>query len=91
MKDIPPGVSVVGIPARVVGRESAQKFAAYGTPSPDLPDPVSRAIDGLLEQVGTLSTRVEELERQLNRLAEVAPDCFEDTREEPEEKKPTAC
>ena len=91
LKEVPEGVTVVGIPARPVGlRDKArpQKFDAYGTPSPDLPDPVSRAIDGLLEHVGTLSARVQELERELDRRARVTPDRYDDEDENAD--KPTA-
>ena len=80
VKDVPPGLSVVGIPARAIGARAEAKpgrFAPYGTPSPDLPDPTSRAIDGLLEHFGTLSARIEELERERERPARVAPDGFE--------------
>ncbi len=91
LKEVPEGATVVGIPARPVGlRDKArpQKFDAYGTPSPDLPDPVSRAIDGLLEHVGTLSARVQELERELDRLARVTPGGYDDEDENAD--KPTA-
>ncbi len=91
LKEVPEGATVVGIPARPVGlRDKArpQKFDAYGTPSPDLPDPVSRAIDGLLEHVGTLSARVQELERELDRRARVTPDRYDDEDENAD--KPTA-
>ena len=40
-----------------------EEFVAYGS-SADLPDPVARAIDALAEQVNTLKSRIEELERQ---------------------------
>ncbi len=92
VKDVPAGVTVAGIPARVVGgrdKTHPEKFAAYGTPSPDLPDPVSRAIDGLLEQNSLLAARIEELERQLEMIAKAAPDCFE-TGHDADEKKPPA-
>lgn len=92
VKDVPADVTVVGIPARVVGardRRQPPKFAAYGTPSPDIPDPMSKSIDGLLDHVGKLSARIEELERQLGRLAAVAPDCFKEKSEVDDEKPPT--
>lgn len=63
--DVPAGATVVGIPARVViPRVQTREFQAYGTPTGDLPDPVARAIDGLLDQVSRLKARIEELERQ---------------------------
>ncbi|HJN60504.1 MAG TPA: hypothetical protein QF630_05610, partial [Alphaproteobacteria bacterium] len=39
-------------------------FAAYGTPSPNVADPMSRSIDGLLEEMGRLRTLVEQLQRE---------------------------
>jgi serine O-acetyltransferase len=55
---------VVGIPAKsILPRDTSQEFLAYGTPTGEMPDPVARALDGLLDQVSTLRARVEELER----------------------------
>jgi serine O-acetyltransferase len=63
---VAPGVTMVGIPARVVGQRPAQPkpdaFLPYGTPCDDLPDPVARALGGLLEEVTSLRARVSELE-----------------------------
>jgi serine O-acetyltransferase len=69
LAEVPPGVSVVGIPAKPLGGETpapqkAAEFLPYGTPCDDLPDPVARAINSLLDEVKTLRTRVEELEVQ---------------------------
>jgi serine O-acetyltransferase len=66
VSDVAPRTTVVGIPARVVvPRDQQQRdgFVAYGTPG-DLPDPVARALDGLLDQVSRLNARVEQLEAQ---------------------------
>jgi len=64
VKDVPPGASAIGIPARVVPpRDQRQDFMAYGTPTADLPDPVARAIGGLVDQIDRLSARVNELEQ----------------------------
>jgi len=73
--DVPPGVTVVGIPARVaVPRGQSQEFRAYGTPIGEIPDPVARAIDGLLDQVSRLKGRIDQLEGQLTqRDGELAP------------------
>jgi serine O-acetyltransferase len=69
VQDVPPGATVVGIPARPVqtqrrAPEPAPAFLAYGTPCEDLPDPVARAVNGLVDQVTALKRRVDELERQ---------------------------
>lgn len=64
-RDIPAGVTAVGIPARVVlpkDKEQAKEFQAYGTPSDGCPDPVLRTIDNLRAQVTQLTERLEELE-----------------------------
>jgi len=67
-KDVPRCATVVGIPGRVVNGRKATKsqekpgFVAYGTPTGDIPDPVARAIEGLLDEVQTLRARVNLLE-----------------------------
>ena len=66
LKDVPPGVTMVGIPARQVlprARDGKAEFAAYGTPSREVTDPVSRTVEGLLAEVERLRGRVEALER----------------------------
>jgi serine O-acetyltransferase len=66
VKDVPPGVAVVGIPARIVKpKDPCTDFDAYGIPGRDLPDPVSRALDGLLDQISRLQARVSTLEAEL--------------------------
>ena len=64
VKDVPPGVTVVGIPAQVVAARSATKpdFLPYGSPCDDLPDPTARTLCGLLNEVEALRRRVAELE-----------------------------
>lgn len=71
-KDVAPHQTMVGIPAKPVQvrDDAAQKgeeprFVAYGTPTGDLPDPVARAVDGLLQEVHGLRARVNELEGRL--------------------------
>jgi serine O-acetyltransferase len=65
-KDVPSCATVVGIPAKTVqaSKEAPeqQRFVAYGTPTGDIPDPVARALEGLLDEVQTLRARLNELE-----------------------------
>ena len=66
-KDVPEGVTVVGIPGRAVVRQLAgdpEQFAPYGTPLGDISDPVARALDGLMDQVTMLKAQIEEMERR---------------------------
>ena len=67
-KDVPDCATVVGIPAKVVASRDQRttperQFVAYGTPTGDIPDPVSRALEGLLDEVQTLRARVLTLEQ----------------------------
>lgn len=71
--DVAPGSAVVGIPAKPVAprdRVDTQKFMPYGTPCGDMPDPVARALSGLLEQMTALQDRVAELEAERLPLAD---------------------
>jgi serine O-acetyltransferase len=67
LADVPPNVTVVGIPARQVGlaKSKPADFCAYAQ-DPDLPDPVARAIDGLCSDLAKLRARVAELEAHGN-------------------------
>ena len=70
-KDVPPGVTVVGIPAKPVAprlqpaeevQPKSRRFAAYGMPDGEIPDPVARALDALRGEVERLNARIAELE-----------------------------
>jgi serine O-acetyltransferase len=71
LKEVPDGATMVGIPARQVGREpgrdaagpSEPTFAPYGFTG-EIPDPIARALNTLLDEVSTLRARVGELERE---------------------------
>lgn len=83
VKEVPPGATAVGIPARiareVVPTESmkamAQKFGfdAYGL-SRDMPDPVANAVSAMLEHIQQLDQRVIELCKALHRLDSRMPE-----------------
>lgn len=77
VRDVAPGTTMIGIPARPANEKSplreapvapvprepvrGSEFCAYGTTS-DIPDPVARAIDALCEEIAILKARVAELE-----------------------------
>ena len=66
-KPVPDCATVVGIPGRVINAQAKKveekpRFVAYGTPTGDIPDPVARAIEGLLDEVQSLRARVNHLE-----------------------------
>ena len=67
-KNVPECATMVGIPAKAIqprqgDTAEAPHFVAYGTPTGDVNDPVSRAIDGLLDEVQRLRARVNQLEQ----------------------------
>jgi serine O-acetyltransferase len=66
-KEVPEGATIVGIPGRAVQTSrtpdtGTAPFVAYGTPTGNIPDPIARALDGLLDEVQSLRARVNELE-----------------------------
>lgn len=79
VKDVPPGSTVVGVPAHVVRRQRTEDeqrreaiarkigFDAYGT-TQDMPDPVANAIDQLLDHIHAMDTRMEEICHAVRRL-----------------------
>ncbi|MFZ5755289.1 MAG: serine O-acetyltransferase [Pseudomonadota bacterium] len=80
-KPVPPGATVVGIPGRIIVRDApvsstdaakqalAEKlgFDAYGVGG-DMPDPVARAIHGLIDHIHATDQRVDGMCDALRRL-----------------------
>jgi serine O-acetyltransferase len=67
LKPIPAGATAIGIPAKVVEpdrKKSRKDFCSYGLTTEDLPDPIARSLDGMLDMVCSLKARVEHLERE---------------------------
>lgn len=93
-KDVPSGATVVGIPGRVVQPrdkrvEEPARFVAYGTPTGDVPDPVARAIEGLLDEVQSLRARVNRLEEDAEGTGERAGAALEDDEDVDQGPQPT--
>lgn len=69
VNDVPSGVTVVGIPAKVVfAKQDSQKsdFSPYGTPMEVLPDPIANAIHSLVMQVNALKQEIQALQTRQN-------------------------
>jgi serine O-acetyltransferase len=82
--EVPGGARMVGMRARPLGTRSAEPgsepvFQPYGI-CEDIPDPVARALNGLLDEVTSLRARVAELERAGGRGAVPAVDMAEPSR-----------
>ncbi|MBL8381231.1 MAG: serine O-acetyltransferase [Burkholderiales bacterium] len=76
VKDVPPGATAVGIPARIIEESGAQKreeaaarmgFSAYAVTGGD-DDPLSKALNGLLDHGAAMDARVEALTARLAEL-----------------------
>ncbi|HEY9398227.1 MAG TPA: serine O-acetyltransferase [Burkholderiales bacterium] len=76
VKDVPPGATAVGIPARIIEDQRDQLreahaaklgFSAYGLSKAD-DDPVAQAIRGLTDHTAELERRVETLMHELEQL-----------------------
>ena len=74
VRPVPPGVTVVGIPARPVDRDPVQRrtappatpvpvFVAYGTPCEETLDPLVRNVEALRAEMLALEARVSALQR----------------------------
>ncbi len=93
-KEVPEGATIVGIPGRAIqtSREaepSKAPFVAYGTPTGNIPDPVARALDGLLDEVQSLRARVNELEARTGEASSGGGMAVEgDDRDATETKQP---
>src|SRR5579875_3194501 len=66
VREVPDGATMVGSPARPVGARPeeprpASEFLPYGI-DPDIPDPIARALDALLDEVTRLRARIAALE-----------------------------
>jgi serine O-acetyltransferase len=68
LKEVPEGATMVGNPARQVARratpsETRSAFEPYAVTG-EIPDPIARALNGLLDEVTRLKARVSELEQE---------------------------
>ena len=82
LKNVPKGATMVGMPARMVGRRkvSEEDFCAYGTPREGLPDPVAQAIDALSGHILELRARIEELKSGRREGEELRPAAAAESR-----------
>lgn len=79
VKDVAEDTTVIGIPAREIQPRGVRKaashdFCAYGIPTDDLPDPVARSLEGMVDMICTLRGRIEELEKDIKARDKAAKD-----------------
>jgi len=73
LQEVPDGATMVGNPARQVGRRSVSDdsppaFEPYGITG-EIPDPIARALNALLDEVSALRARLGEVEREREETA----------------------
>jgi len=65
VRDIPPNAVVVGVPGRVTYKDGQRVTEGIDLNQTDLPDPVSRTIEQLVERIRALEADVETLRKNL--------------------------
>jgi serine O-acetyltransferase len=66
VRDVPPNSVVVGVPGRVTYKDGQRVTDGVDLNQTDLPDPVSRAIEQLVERIRTLEDEVETLRKSVD-------------------------
>jgi serine O-acetyltransferase len=70
VKEVPPGATAIGIPARIIEAEAAApngRFAAYAV-GKDLNDPMAKAVHELIGHCADTEKRIEQILAELKRL-----------------------
>jgi serine O-acetyltransferase len=73
VKDVPPGATAIGIPARIIAEQAGDKggFSAYAVGS-DMNDPIAKAIHELIDHSVSTDQRLEQI---LEELKQLGADC----------------
>lgn len=74
VKDVPPNSVVVGVPGKVIYRDGKRVAEGIDLEHTDLPDPVAKAIDQLLEQIHALEEEVLALKKAMGEHLPASPD-----------------
>jgi serine O-acetyltransferase len=72
VRDVPPNSVVVGVPGRVISRDGKRVRERVDLEHADLPDPLARAIEQMLDRIHVLELEVEVLRRAVGHV-EAAP------------------
>jgi serine O-acetyltransferase len=63
VRDVPANAVVVGVPGRVTYKDGQRVIAGIDLNQTDLPDPVAKALESLLDRIRILEGEVDELRR----------------------------
>jgi serine O-acetyltransferase len=69
VRDVPPNSVVVGVPGKVISRDGRRVRELVDLEHADLPDPVARAIEQLLERIHGLELDIEALRKAVGDVA----------------------
>ena len=67
VREVPPNCVVVGVPGRVTFKDGQRVTEGIDLNQTDLPDPVSRAIEQLVDRIRTLEGEIETLRKSIER------------------------
>jgi len=67
VRDVPPNSVVVGVPGRVTYRDGQRVTGGIDLDQTDLPDPVSRAIEQMVDRLQSLEAEVQALRKMVDR------------------------
>lgn len=73
VKDVPPNSVVVGVPGKVISRDGKRVHETVDLEHADLPDPLARAVEQVLDRIHTLELEVESLRKAVGDVVP-APD-----------------
>jgi serine O-acetyltransferase len=68
VRDVPPNSVVVGVPGRVTYRDGQRVTGDIDMNQTDLPDPVAKAIEHLIERIRVLESDVETLRKETDKV-----------------------
>jgi len=69
VRDVPPNSVVVGVPGRVISRDGKRVRETIDLEHTDLPDPLARTIEQMLDRIHSLELEVETLRRTVGDVA----------------------
>ena len=73
VREVPPNSVVVGVPGRVTSRDGQRVTGGIDLNQVDLPDPLARTLEHLIDRIGFLEAEVERLQRHTEAPASVHP------------------
>jgi len=72
VRDVPPNSVVVGVPGKVISRDGKRVREAVDLEHADLPDPLSRAIEQMLDRIHLLELEIDTLRKTVGESREVS-------------------